>query len=72
MSKLPQLKASQGGKEAGKVVVEEEVPMKCRVLLECSAGEIATSHLRMENCGKTAMYYSWEVSVLVLCAVNPL
>lgn len=42
---------------------EPEVPMKCRVLLECDAGKIATSYLTMKNCGKTAIYYSWEVSI---------
>ena len=41
-------------------------PMKCRVLLECEAGEIATSCLKMRNCGSTAVYYSWEVSNLAL------
>lgn len=51
MTRLPQPKVSK-----------EVEPINCRVLLEGEAGEIATSHLPMKNCGSTALYYSWEVS----------
>ena len=43
--------------------------IKCRVLLECATGEISTSHLHMENCGSTTVYYSWEVWNVVSVSV---
>ncbi|KAL5516236.1 hypothetical protein EMCRGX_G001519 [Ephydatia muelleri] len=35
-------------------------PLEFRVLLEAGLDEMATSHLRLENCGTTAVYYSWQ------------
>ncbi len=32
-----------------------------RVVLESGVGEMATTHLAMENTGTTAIYYSWQV-----------
>ena len=36
-------------------------PLEFRVLLEAGLGEMTTSHLQLENCGTTAIYYSWQV-----------
>ena len=40
-----------------------------RVNLKSEAGVIATAYLEMENCGTTAIYFSWEVKrrVPLLC-----
>jgi len=36
-------------------------PVDLRVIFESAVGEMTTSHLEMENCGTTAIYYSWQV-----------
>ena len=37
-----------------------------RVLLEGGTGAMATSILDLENCGTTAVYFSWEVCMGLL------
>ena len=36
-------------------------PVDLRVTFESGVEEAATTHLEMENCGTTAIYYSWKV-----------
>ena len=45
----------------GPPTAKAQNPLEVRVLFESSVGERITSHLDMENCGTTAIYYSWQV-----------
>ena len=44
----------------------EQERVEVRVNLQSDAGIVTTSYLNMENCGTTAVYFSWEVGVCVL------
>ena len=41
-------------------------PVDLRVTFESGVEEEVTSHLEMENCGTTAIYYSWMVHIHVI------
>ncbi len=45
------------------VCTEDRHGTSLRVLLEGQTASMATSTLDMENCGTTAVYFSWEVSL---------
>ena len=47
----PDLKSGPTGSE----------PVDLRVTFESGVEDEVTSHLEMENCGTTAIYYSWKV-----------
>ena len=40
-------------------------PVDLRVTFESGVEEEATTHLEMENCGTTAIYYSWKVHTCI-------